>query len=129
MKPTLTIVFLLVSLISFSQNFDVQVRRFINGCNGKTYNDMDEPQMRWSLSSQTAEFYAVSKYDKSQRETWGNFNVKSCKIENDPTNGTAYIYSISSYKSGNATLMYVPKEKFIKVTYETNNCSVTYDIY
>ncbi len=129
MKTTLLLIFCLFSVSCFCQNFDVKVSRFTNGCTGKNGQDMGEPQMRWSLSSQKADFYVVSNYDKSSRESWGTYNVKSFKTNNDPVNGKAYIYEVSSYKTGDGILIYVPTEKFIKLTWGNSDCSTVFYLY
>ena len=129
MKTYLIALIFCFSMTAVAQNIDQRVSGFKNSCTEKYSPDMDEPQMRWSLTSEKAEFYVVSKYDKTQREAWQTFNVKEIKEENDPTNGKAYIYSISSYKNGEATLLYVPQEKFIKVTMKESGCIITYDLY
>jgi len=129
MKTNLFLVFFCITVSAYSQDYDLLVSSFTSTCTGKTTKGLEEPQTRWKLSSQKAELYFTSKYDKSQRQTILLFNVKEIKIENDPINGKAYIYNISSYKSGEGTLIYVPQENFVKIVLGENNCGTTYDLY
>lgn len=129
MKFLLLFLFSLLSLVGSGQNFDVRVSHFTNTCSGQTHNDLREPQMRWNLSAQKVEYYVVSNYDSSQRESWLLFNVKDFKVENDTVNGIAYIYTVTSYKHGNGTLIYVPQEKFVRLTINGKDCGQVYTLY
>lgn len=121
--------FFFITSSLYSQTFDIRVRQFRNICSDKTVRDLNDPQMRWSLSSTKVEFYYIGAYDKTAIESLSLYNVKEVKVEDDPTNGKAYYYKVSNYKNGNGTLIYVPGEKFIKLTLDGSECTMTYDLY
>lgn len=112
-----------------SQNFTLRVKKVINNCSGSIVNDLNEPQMKWTLSKDRAEFYWVSQYDNRQKDIIYLYNVTSVEIKDDSVNGRAYIYKISNYKNGAGDLIYVPQERFIKITLNGQNCSIIYELF
>ncbi|MDZ4793829.1 MAG: hypothetical protein SGI83_06080 [Bacteroidota bacterium] len=129
MKHIGIVILIFLSTRLWSQNFDLKIDKFKNQCTGEVGNDMVEPEMRWSLNDKKAEFYVVSIYNSNNKTTWQSFNVTSVNILDDQVNGRAYKYTVSNYKNGNAEILYVPAEKFIKLTVEGNPCSFTYYIH
>lgn len=120
---------LFIPLFSNCQDFDFAIMKIENQCTGKTTYDMNEPQMRFSLSSNNAKIYVVSIYDNSNKTTWYNYPVNSYFISYDENKNPLYNYSITDEKSNPATIIYSSSNKTMKIKFKENNCNIIYSLY
>ena len=122
------IVLLLSSNFAFSQDFKLIVENSKNTCTNDDYHSNNLIVVIASLSTKTIEIYGIARLEPDKKNMFDFYNVIESSVNNDINNGIVYTYKISSYKNGKGVLIYVPREKFIKLTLDENSCGYLIDV-
>jgi len=118
----LFIIFLLSSILVFSQNFRLQVNYYQNSCANQREYANGESRLLWSLTTTQATLYYGS----------NNMPIENYKIIESGYDNQNNIYNYSFYDSKRdkyGVIVYFKERNYLSMQYLNTKCSLDYVFY